>query len=81
LGVGLRVAGAGVPDASVEFSLGSQSCKATTDQIGKANCQIIAQQNPGSYTIYAEATPKAPYSASAVTSTFTLGSQESPSGG
>jgi Mg-chelatase subunit ChlD len=73
--------GASVPDTTVEFSLGAQSCKATTDQIGKANCEIIPQQSPGSYTLYAEATPKAPYFASAVTSTFTLGGQESPPGG
>lgn len=74
-------AGAGVPDASVEFSLGTQACTATTDEIGKANCEIIAQQSPGSYAIYAEATPKAPYFASAVASTFTLGGQESVPGG
>jgi hypothetical protein len=73
--------GTGVPGGSVEFSLGTQTCKATTGEIGKANCEIVAQQSPGSYTIYAEATPKAPYSSSAVTSPFKLGSQESPSGG
>jgi hypothetical protein len=73
--------GASVPNATVEFSLGAQTCKATTDKIGKADCEIIAEQSPGPYTVYAEATPKAPYFASAVASTFTLGGKERQSGG
>jgi PKD repeat protein len=61
-----------VPGVTVKFTLGTQDCTATTNKHGKARCQIIARQPAGSYELYAEATPAAPYLGSAVTSRFRL---------
>jgi hypothetical protein len=42
-----------VPGATVNFTLGSQGCTATTDITGTAACTIVLNQVPGSYTVNA----------------------------
>ena len=59
----------GVP---VAFTFGTESCTATTDRHGRARCRIATRQAAGTYTIYAEATPSAPYLGSAVDARFRL---------
>lgn len=42
-----------VAGGAVYFSLGSQSCNASTDATGKAACSIVLNQHPGSYDVAA----------------------------
>jgi hypothetical protein len=42
-----------VPGATVTFTLGSQTCAATTDLTGRATCVLTLDQVPGSYTVTA----------------------------
>ena len=42
-----------VPGATITFTLGTQSCAATTDASGRAACVITPNQVPGSYTVNA----------------------------
>jgi hypothetical protein len=54
----------GVSGRSVGFTLGSQSCSATTDASGDASCSVTLTQAPGDYTVTASFTGDAVYSAS-----------------
>lgn len=51
----LTVLGTGVPipNATVEFTLGSQACNATTNAAGAASCSIVLNQAAGNYTVIA----------------------------
>ena len=49
----LRESGAALPNATVQFTLGSQSCSATTDASGVATCSIVVNQAPGEYEVAA----------------------------
>lgn len=42
-----------VAGGAVYFSLGSQSCNATTDASGKATCSVVLNQHPGPYGVAA----------------------------
>jgi hypothetical protein len=42
-----------VPAATISFTIGSQSCTATTDASGHAACSILLNQIPGSTTVVA----------------------------
>jgi kumamolisin len=41
---------AGVPSETINFSLGAESCTATTDPSGDASCSVTPVDDPGSYT-------------------------------
>jgi hypothetical protein len=43
--------GAAIPNASVQFTLGSQACVATTDATGTASCGVVLSQAAGAYAV------------------------------
>jgi hypothetical protein len=45
--------GAAVPNATVQFTVGSQRCSATTDASGLARCSVVMNQGAGGYTVAA----------------------------
>jgi len=45
--------GSAIPNAPVKFTLGSQSCNATTDASGLASCGVTLNQAAGTYTVTA----------------------------
>jgi hypothetical protein len=45
--------GSALPNASVQFTLGSQSCNATTNASGVATCSAVLSQVAGNYTVTA----------------------------
>jgi hypothetical protein len=45
--------GAPIPNATVEFALGSQGCNGTTNVAGVASCSIALNQAAGNYTVTA----------------------------
>jgi len=49
----LRETGAALPNATLQFTLGSQSCSGTTDASGVATCSIVVNQAPGEYEVTA----------------------------
>lgn len=48
-----QAGGAFVPNATVKFTAGSQSCSATTNASGVASCSVVVNQAPGGYTVTA----------------------------
>jgi hypothetical protein len=49
----LVATGAPIPNATVKFTLGSQSCSATTNASGVASCSLTPNQAAGNYTLTA----------------------------
>lgn len=64
--------GAPVPDVSVLLTLGSQSCNATTNVSGRAQCSITLAQTPGSYTVSASFAGNSAYDSTNVSRSFTI---------
>jgi len=46
-----RESGNAVPSATLQFTLGSQSCSGTTDASGVATCSVVVNQAPGEYRV------------------------------
>jgi hypothetical protein len=67
-----------IPNATVTFTLGSQSCSGTTDASGHASCAItLTQDPPGPGTVSASFAADAAYSAASATDPFTITREES----
>ena len=45
--------GAAIPNATVNFTIDSQSCAATTNASGVASCSVVLNQTAGNYTMTA----------------------------
>jgi hypothetical protein len=45
--------GAPLPRAPIDLSLGTQTCRATTDAAGRASCSVRLDQTPGAYAVTA----------------------------
>ena len=43
--------GAAIPNATVQFTVGAQTCSATTDAAGAASCSVVLNQAAGAYSI------------------------------
>jgi len=80
--------GNGIVGASITFTLGVQSCTATTDASGVAQCAVVLQQRPGTYTVTADfpgnalfgpATASTPFTITKGRTTTTLASSKNPS--
>lgn len=69
--------GGPVVGARVDFTLGSQSCSGTTDGSGRAACDVLLAQHPGSYTVTATFSGNGPYQPSNTSSAFTINHEES----
>ena len=65
-----------VPGATITFTLGTQSCAATTDASGRAACVITPNQVPGSYTVNAAYAGNGLLQASSASSPFTITREE-----
>lgn len=70
----LTVAGSGapVPSETVSFTLGSQSCSATTDAVGHASCTITLNQVPGAYTVNSSFAGNTAYNGASDSDAFSL---------
>src|SRR5262245_43905957 len=66
-----------VPDAIVSFTLGTQSCAATTDDHGHAACSFTIKQHPGSYNVNLSFAGDAAYDAVNASAGFTITREES----
>jgi hypothetical protein len=77
----LKVTGtsAPLPDETVTFTLGSQSCTGTTDANGHAECSITLDQVPGSYTANASFTGNAAYNPSSGSAAFAITREDTAS--
>ncbi|WP_433434873.1 choice-of-anchor P family protein [Nonomuraea sp. CA-141351] len=64
--------GAPIPYAPVTLSLGTQSCFSSTDASGRASCQIILDQVPGTYSVEASYAGNLVYNAQTTSKTFTI---------
>ena len=76
----LRVSGSGapVPFQPVTFTLGTQSCAATTDASGHASCPVTITQTPGSVTTVSASFPgDNAYNPASAASAFTINREES----
>jgi hypothetical protein len=76
----LRVSGSGapVPFQPVTFTLGTQSCGATTDASGHASCPITISQTPGSVSSEsASFAGDTAYNSASASSPFTINREES----
>jgi len=74
LAANLTVSGssAPIPNATVNFSLGSQGCSDTTDASGHAECTITLSQVPGAYTASASYAGDPAYNSSSDSAGFTI---------
>jgi PKD repeat protein len=67
----------GLGGRAITFTLGSQSCSATTDGSGNAACSIRPTQSPGSYTISASSPGDALHTGSSDSQAFRINQEES----
>jgi Big-like domain-containing protein len=65
-------ASAALGGESLGFSLGSESCSATTDADGDASCSVTLTQTPGAYTVAASFAGDPTHRASGDSATFTI---------
>jgi hypothetical protein len=65
-----------IPSASVSFTLGSQSCAATTDASGHASCSLTINQHPGSPGVSVSYTGDSAYNSTTGTGSFTITKEE-----
>ncbi len=74
LAANLTVSGssAPIPNASVNFTLGSQGCSDTTDASGHAECTITLNQVPGAYTVSASYAGEPAYNSASDSASFTI---------
>jgi len=70
------LSGAPIPDATVAFTLGSQSCPAITDGAGLASCMIVLDQTSGPYTVAAAFSETATLFASTAAAPFVVTREE-----
>jgi hypothetical protein len=80
--------GNGIVGDPITFTLGVQSCTATTNASGLAQCSVILQQRPGTYTVtvdfpgdtvFGPATASASFTITKGRTTTTLASSKNPS--
>ncbi len=71
-----QVNGQPIPNASVQFTLGSQSCMASTNAAGLASCTLVLDQCAGSYTVKANFAGSALYLPSSDSKPFTVNLEE-----
>ena len=71
-----QVNGQPIPNASVQFTLGSQSCVASTNAAGLASCTLVLDQCAGSYTVKANFAGSALYLPSSDSKPFTVNLEE-----
>ena len=80
--------GNGIVGDPITFTLGAQSCTATTDASGLAQCSVVLQQRPGTYpvtvdfpgdTVFAPATVSRSFTITKGRATTTLTSSKNPS--
>ncbi|WP_127355173.1 sialidase family protein [Actinacidiphila soli] len=72
----LTAGGSPVSGATVDFTLGSQSCSGTTNSSGTASCSLTPQNVPGSTTITASFAGNSTTSGSTASATFTITKEE-----
>jgi hypothetical protein len=65
-----------VAGKTITFTLGSQSCTATTNASGSASCSLIVGQQPGNYTVKASFAGDSQYKASSDSKPFTITKEE-----
>ncbi len=65
-----------IPNASVQFTLGSQGCTALTNAAGLASCTLVLDQCAGSYTVKASFAGSALYLPSSDSKPFTVNLEE-----
>jgi hypothetical protein len=66
-----------IPNQPVTLTLGSQSCSATTNSAGRAQCSITLNQIPGSYTAGAAFAGDAAYNSANASASFTITREDS----
>jgi hypothetical protein len=66
-----------VPGATVNFTLGSQSCSGITNASGHAACTITINQHPGSPGVSASFAGDSAYSSASTSSAFMINKEES----
>lgn len=66
----------GIPNEKLTFTLGAESCTATTDSSGKASCSVTPQDAAGPYTATASFAGDAVHAASSGSASFTLNHEE-----
>jgi hypothetical protein len=71
-----QVNGQPIPNASVQFTLGTQSCIASTNAAGLASCTLVLEKCAGSYTVKADFAGSAGYLPSSDSKPFTVGLEE-----
>jgi len=65
-----------ISGATVNFTLGSQSCSGTTNGSGIASCSITINQAPGSYTVVANFPSNGTYQGTSDSAAFTITLEE-----
>jgi PKD repeat protein len=65
-----------VPNETITFTLGSESCSATTDLTGSASCDVVLTQIPGAYTVTAAFAGDTVYGPSSDSAPFTITKEE-----
>jgi hypothetical protein len=71
-----QVNGQPIPNASVQFTLGTQSCIASTNPAGLASCTLVLEKCAGSYTVKADSAGSAGYLPSSDSKPFTVDLEE-----
>ncbi|HXU81050.1 MAG TPA: Ig-like domain repeat protein [Polyangia bacterium] len=69
--------GKGIAGATIDFTVGSQGCSATTNSSGHASCGVTLTQAPGAYTVSASFPGDAVNLASSAMAAFTIRREES----
>ena len=67
----------GVANETLNFSLGAESCSATTNSNGNASCSVTPLDSPGSYSAGVSFAGDATYLGSSSSAPFTLNQEES----
>ncbi len=65
-----------VANETLTFTLGSESCSATTDLTGSASCTVVLTQIPGAYTVTAAFAGDSVYGPSSDSAPFTITKEE-----
>lgn len=65
-----------IPGAPVTFTLGAQSCSASTNINGQASCTMTLNQVPGNYTVTASFAGNGLFLASSASAAFTITKEE-----
>jgi hypothetical protein len=73
----VKGSGAPVPGEAVTLTVGSQSCVATTNEMGQGSCELTLEQGPGSSKLSASFTGDAAYAEATAEVPFTIEQEES----